>query len=186
MEADEALLEAWRAGDRRAGSELFHRHVGCLVRFFSSKLDRGIDDLVQRTLLKCTEVRDAVRESSSFRAYLLAIARTELLMHLRSSARDGVRFDPLTSSVADIATSPSRAVLGRERQRLIVDALRRIPVELQIALELHYWEGLSASELADVLDIPLGSVKTRLRRAKEHLRAELGPTRSRPDEPEGF
>lgn len=56
---------------------------------------------------------------------------------------------------------------------MIVDALRRIPVELQIALELHYWEGLSASEFADVLDIPLGTVKTRLRRAKQRLRAEL-------------
>jgi RNA polymerase sigma-70 factor (ECF subfamily) len=52
-------------------------------------------------------------------------------------------------------------------------ALRRIPLELQIVLELHYWEGLSTRELADAMEIPQGTVKSRLRRAREALEREL-------------
>jgi DNA-directed RNA polymerase specialized sigma24 family protein len=57
-------------------------------------------------------------------------------------------------------------------QKLLL-ALRRIPLDSQVALELHYWEAMTAAEIGEVLDVPLGTAKTRLRRAKQLLEAEL-------------
>ena len=57
----------------------------------------------------------------------------------------------------------------RRDQELLLQALRSIPVDLQIALELHYWEGMRGPELAAVLDIPEGTVRSRLRRGKQLL-----------------
>jgi RNA polymerase sigma-70 factor (ECF subfamily) len=76
-------------------------------------------------------------------------------------------------SLADLGTSPSAVVARRNDRALLLDALRRIPVQLQIALELHYWEDMSTAEIAAALEIPHGTAKSTLRRAREHLRRAL-------------
>ena len=68
MLSDEALLEAWREGDQSAGSELLQRYFKPLFNFFSTKVDHGIDDLIQRTLLACVGARDRIRDAPNFRA----------------------------------------------------------------------------------------------------------------------
>jgi RNA polymerase sigma-70 factor (ECF subfamily) len=166
-------LEAWRAGDRTAGRELFSRHAASVTRFFRNKIDGDADDLVQRTFLACVEARDRVRDGSSFRAYVLRIARNELFNHYAARQRQAARVDPLTRSILDLGASPSVMVAAGERDRALLGALRRLPLDLQTALELHYWEDLTTGELADVLAIPQGTVKTRLFRAREQLREIL-------------
>ncbi len=74
----------------------------------------------------------------------------------------------------DLGTSPSQLVARHKEHTLLLAALRRIPLELQITVELHYWEELTTSELSQVMDIPHGTVKSRLRRAREALCRELG------------
>ena len=173
MTGDAALLEAWRAGDAAAGQELFARHSASVMRFFRNKLDVDLEDLVQRTFLACVESRDRVRDGSSFRAYVLRIARNELVNHYAARQRAAARVDPLTTSILDLGASPSVMVASDERDRALLTALRRLPLDLQTALELHYWEELSTAELAEVLAIPQGTVKTRLFRAREQLRVTL-------------
>jgi RNA polymerase sigma factor (sigma-70 family) len=170
---DADLLEAWRAGDRTAGRELFMRHSGSVTRFFRNKLDGDIDDLVQRTFLACVEARDRLRDGSSFRAYVLRIARNELFNHYAARQRLAARVDPLTTSVLDLGASPSMMFATGERDRALLVALRRLPLDLQTALELHYWEDLTTGELADILGVPQGTVKTRLFRARERLREAM-------------
>ncbi|MEX1368607.1 MAG: sigma-70 family RNA polymerase sigma factor, partial [Nannocystaceae bacterium] len=75
--------------------------------------------------------------------------------------------------VADLDPSPSMIVAQRQEQQQVVDALRRLPLDYQIALELHYWERLSGSEMADVLDIPEGTVRNRLRQGKQLLAKKI-------------
>ncbi len=171
-EHDTELLEAWRRGDRAAGERLFDRHVASLLRFFRTKAGLQSEELVQRTFLACVRTRDRVRESASFRAYLFTIARNELFRHLgRSCAR---AFDPLTASIIDLRGSPSDELARDEQNVALLAALCKLPIELQIAVELHYWEELSISELAEVLGIPDGTVKTRLFRARNLLRTHMG------------
>lgn len=174
MKSDAELLDAWREGDTLAGNALLERHVDALVRFFESKVDEGVDDLVQRTMLACVLHRNRMRESASFRGFLFAVARNELYDHYKRIARERHAFDPSVSAVLDLAPSPSSAVAEGDARGAMVYALRRIPIELQIAVELHYWEDLTTNELADALGVPQGTVKSRLRRAKELLRERLG------------
>ena len=169
MRTDRELLVAWRDGDRDAGSELFERHFAELYRFFRNKADDGVDDLIQQTLLACLKGLDRFREDASFRTWIFAIARNELYDHWRARQRRDDVADIGEISVADLGTTPSQALARRREHQLLLTALRGIPLDLQVALELYYWEGLDGPELAEVLGVPEGTARSRLRRGKEAL-----------------
>jgi len=179
--ADDAeLLEQWRAGDRRAGEALFDRHFDAVARFFRNKVDHGIDDLIQRTFLACIETRDRFRGDSSFRTYIFAVAHNVLGKHYRSNRRHGDKIDFGVTSVHDIAPSPSMIVAQHREQRLLLQALRRIPLDLQVVLELYYWERLPAKQVAEVVGVPEGTARTRIRRAKQLLEQEMAKVAGNP------
>lgn len=173
MQADHELLQAWRQGDEAAGGALLSRHFASLYRFFRNKVGHSADDLIQVTMLAVVKSRDGFRGDCSFRAYLFVVARHELYRHLRRNARDKRDFDPGVSSIQDLRPSPSAIAGAKVEQSLLRDALRCIPVQLQVALELHYWEELTMVELAAALQAPLGTVKSRLRRGRQALEIEL-------------
>lgn len=173
MTSDFELLEAWRTGDSTAGNELFRRHFRSLARFFINKVDEDeVEDLIQRTLLACVESRDNFRRQSSFRTYLFAVARNELLMFFRR-ARGRKVVDLSSNSVIALGTSPSRAAVRAQEQRRLFDALRELTADQQTLLELHYWEGLQGPELAEVLGVDPTTVRTRLHRTRLALRSVL-------------
>lgn len=183
VSVDLELLAQWRAGDTRAGSHLLKRHFEALHRFFSSKTRGQAEDLIQQTFVACVEAKDDFRGESSFRAYLFGLARMQLYMYYRKNGRlNG--FDFTTTSVLDLQQSPTGVLMQRDEQRLLHQALLHVPVDQQIALELTYWEELSAPEVARVLGIPENTVYSRLRRAKEHLKKALEQLSDRPDERE--
>lgn len=173
--SDRELLDLWARGDRRAGNQLFQRHFDALFRFFRAKVPDGADDLIQRTFLRCVETHGKVRKPASFRYYLFGVARNVLLEYLEEKSRRQKREAPnfLTSSVEDVAPTPSSALARAREEQLILTALRRIPLELQIVLELYFWEELRARELAEVLEMPEGTIRTRLRRAKQLFEEEI-------------
>lgn len=173
MEDDFALLDAWRDGDLEAGSRLFDRHFDSIHRFLRHKVGDETDEVMQRTLLACVESRDRFRRASSFRTFLFGVARLELLSHYRRRRKFDAQLNFESKSFFDLNPSPSTVVAKHKEQQLLHEALRRLPVDLQIALELHYWEGMSATEIGLVLEIPAGTVKSRLRRAKALLRATM-------------
>jgi RNA polymerase sigma-70 factor (ECF subfamily) len=173
MATDVELLEAWRAGDRKAGSDLFERHFDSVCRFFANKLDRDVDDLVQRTFTACVEGKERFRGQSSFRTYLFGVAHNVLRSHLRKRKREGDRFEIGLSSVFDMGLNPTVLVAQRKEQALTLQALRRIPLDHQIVLELYYWEDMTAADLAEVLELPEGTVRGRIRRAKKLLEEQL-------------
>lgn len=168
---DNALLEAWRSGDRDAGDRLVSRHFDDIYRFFAHKVPDRASDLVQDTFVGLVEARERFRGDASVRTFLFAIARNVLLKHFESRHKDPVDFS--VSSIEDLAPSPSSLLRRKEAEAVLVYALRRIPIDLQIALELHYWEGLTGPALAVVLDLTEPAVRSRLRRGREKLHAEL-------------
>ncbi|HTE51909.1 MAG TPA: sigma-70 family RNA polymerase sigma factor [Kofleriaceae bacterium] len=180
MDADYELLDLWRSGDTNAGQELFGRHFDSVYGFFASKCDGEIDELVQTTFLACVRARDQFRKESSFRTYLFTIARHELYRYLRQRRRDGDRIDFASTSVAELATTPGSRLVRNEDHRRLLDALRRLPVEQQTLLELHYWEDLDISALAEVFAAPAGTIRTRLHRARRALRDRMEETAAAP------
>ncbi|MBX7078422.1 MAG: sigma-70 family RNA polymerase sigma factor [Nannocystaceae bacterium] len=173
MPVDDAeLLLRWRGGDAEAGRTLIERHAATLHRFFVNKLPEWVDELSQRTLLACVEARERIDPARSFRAYLLGIARFQLLRALREHYRD-VAGVPEQWSAAQLVPSPTAAVADDERRALLLRALRHLSIDTQIALELHYWEDLGVAEIATVMGEPEGTVKSRLARGRATLRQVL-------------
>ncbi len=173
-QSDLALLDAWRGGDRRAGSALFLRHYTLVNRFFRSKANAAdVADLIQSTFVACIEAKDRYEGTGAFKSYLLGIAFRRLCRHYRSAQRFAARVDFASVSACDLAPSPSQLVAARQEQRLILAALRRIPLAHQVLLELIFWEDFTAADAAAVLEIPLGTAKSRIRRAQQLLREQL-------------
>jgi len=168
--SDFELLEGWREGDEACGRALFGRYFDSIYRFFRNKVDDAAEDLTQQTFMGLTQGKDRFRGDSSFRTYLFMIARKRLYTYLRRAQRDGEATVWGESSIADMGlSSPSRVVARHQEQRLLLRALRRLPVEMQVALELFYWEELTVTEIATVLETPVGTVKSRLQRARARL-----------------
>lgn len=168
---DLELLDAWRSNDARAGQELVTRYWSAISRFFRAKVGDDGADLISQTFLACVEGKDRIA-GENVRAYLFSIARRRLADHFRSRAR-APAFDPALSSLADLAPGPATELDRQQRAELLAAGLARIPLDDQIALELAYVEGLSTRELAAVLDIPENTVRSRLSRARDKLRARL-------------
>jgi RNA polymerase sigma factor (sigma-70 family) len=180
MSGDDELLRGWRAGDPAAGAQLIERHLEAVHRFFSNKVGHAGDDLVQKTFLACVESIESYEGRGTFRSYLFAIARNVLFRHYRD---EHYGFDPLTLSAATVIVdepSPADRVADREEQRLLLRALRSLPLDLQVLLELAYWEGLADVELAAVVDVPAGTIKSRLRKARLLLEERLAKMASSP------
>lgn len=168
---DAALLAAWSNGDAGAGNRLLGRYFERLLVFFGPRAERDVEDLVQRTMLSCVRAHASVQKASSFRAFLFTTAKHELVDHYRRRASALPIAEP--DDVVCERTTPSQFAIGREQRRTLARALQTLDVELQMIVALHYWEGMTNAELAETLEIPLGTVKSRLRRAKEALHERL-------------
>ena len=172
MSDDAALLGAWKAGDKVAGERLVTRHYPAIARFFETKVWVDAEDLAQRTFLRAYEGQWGGH--GSVRSWLFGIARNVLLEQLRARTRDGRDSPDFHShSIADLQPGVATQAARREDQRLLLRALQTLPVETQVLLELFYWEELSVPELAVALDVAEGTVKSRLHRARGHLRDVL-------------
>jgi RNA polymerase sigma factor (sigma-70 family) len=169
--SDAELLAQWGQGSREAGNVLIERYFALVHRFFHSKVGPELDDLIQQTFLGAIEARARYEQRSSFVTFLLGIARHQLYTHYSRRKRRGCHL--AVSSMRDLGTSPSGAVARGEDQQLLAAALQAVPLHAQVLLELVYWEGLTAPEAAEVLEIPINTVYSRLARARDALRAQL-------------
>ena len=180
--SDAALLEAWRDGDADAGEALFARHYRSLKRFFRNKVgpDR-LADLIQETFVASVESRDRIADGSRFRAYLLRIAYHVFCAHVRGLYRRGPDVDLDELSVADMGTSATSVVARAQEQRLLLEGLRAISINYQVVLELHYWEELTTREMAEILGVPPGTIRSRLQRARDALEAAMASIARSPE-----
>jgi RNA polymerase sigma factor (sigma-70 family) len=179
--SDFELLEAWRGGDKAAGNQLFDRYFDPVHRFFRNKVTEGAEDLVQQTFLALVQSRDHFRGESSFRTYLFTAARSKLYTYLDRRRREGDRIDYGVTSCEDLGVSPSRVIARDDDERLLLHALRRLPVDLQVALELFYFEQMRGPALAEALGVPEGTVRSRIRRGRALLREHLEAVMQSPD-----
>lgn len=178
MDPDGELLEAWRDGDRRAGAQLLDRRAREITWFFRNKVfdESDVPDLVSQTFLGCVTARDRFAGRTSFRRFVYSIAHNVLREYLRTKAkRKREQLDFAQVCVRDMNPhSLSSMEMHRRELRAFVEGLRRVVVDHQVVLELKYFEGLTGREIAELLGLPEGTVKTRLRRGLEHLREQVG------------
>lgn len=183
---DLALLQAWRGGDEGAGSTLLGQYFQPLRRFFVNKVGPDdLEDLIQQTMLGCVRGSERFRGDARFRTYLFTIARRTLAFHHRSKRNKDGRNDELdldAVSVRELVRGPSSIVAKNRRHQLMIDALRAIPLDDQIMLELYYWEPMTAPEIAQAYGMGVPAVRGRLKRAKEAFEVALARLSTGEDE----
>ena len=173
---DFELLERWRGGDRGAGNALVTKYFDAVRRYFVNAVsDDERKDLTNETFRRLMDAMERFDGRSSVRTFLYRIASNVLNDHLRRRYRRSDRgFDPLTHTVEDVeGATPSQAVEKLQRYRQLVALLRALPVELKQLMELFYWHGCTASELAEIYEIEPTTVRTRLHAARERIKKGL-------------
>lgn len=167
----ELILRARGSDDRAAFGELVRRHQSA-VRHFLRHLTRHdaalADDLAQETFLQAYRGLARFRAEANFSTWLLGIAHNHW-RNARRRQRDEVVWDETTEGGPSIEAGARASDLRHD----LALALRRLSADEQLAIHLSYRQGLSHSEIATLLDWPLGTVKTHLARSKETLRHHL-------------
>jgi RNA polymerase sigma-70 factor (ECF subfamily) len=170
---DDELVSRWRDGDDQAANAVVERYYDAIWRFFEIKVPRAAADLTQATFASAIEGRRQFRGEGSLRAYFFGIARHHLLHHLRDGSRADRLFSFGDADGASSLTSASRIVARAQEQRLLLRALAELGDEHRMVLQLFYWEGLKNREIAQVLEVPVSTVTSRLMRAREQLRRAI-------------
>jgi RNA polymerase sigma-70 factor (ECF subfamily) len=181
VDPDRELVEAAAAGSREAFDELVRRHQAAmltLARVLTGGRDDA-DDLAQEVFVRVWRNLRGFRGESTFRTWLHRVAinvirtsqakqgRLRRLFATRPRAEDEEPFDP------PAAGEPVDATLAR---RQIIDrALRSLPDDLRVPVTLRDLQGLEYKEIAAVLDVPIGTVESRIFRARQRLRPMLEP-----------
>lgn len=183
MDPELTLLESWREGDGKAGDRLLLKYHAMVWRTVATKVDpHCVEDLVQKIILAILERRDAISSDLKFKSYAMAVTRNVIANFYRERERKPVDLvGVLDSSVRDLGMGASSFVLAREEERLLLEALRNLPMDDQFVLELHYWEHMTGPELGAVFNCLEPTMRSRLRRAKARLQAQLAElSRSHP------
>ena len=172
-DSDLALLDRWVAGDTTAGNALFKQYFAQLYRFFDNKTEGDIDDLVQETFVACLKSRDTFQRQSSFRTYLFAIARYVLLAYWRkrTTGKASVPVDEV--SIASLSTSVGTRLANETERARLLDALRMLPIDQQVLLEMYYWQDFDRDQLAEIFDVETATIGSRLFRARKQLMEKL-------------
>jgi RNA polymerase sigma-70 factor (ECF subfamily) len=169
--SETALLARWRAGDRDAGSELLRRYIPVLTTFFRRRTNRNVEDFVQRTLVVCLDAVGNFEGRSSFKSFLLGIARNQFLKGLAGNNRPTEEPTTLTTFPED---SPSQLLASKQELEVLLDALTTVGTPFRDVLRMFYWEGMAIEEIAVALAISPGTVKSRLGRGRAMLKERIG------------
>lgn len=181
---DAELLTRWRRGETHAAGALMERNFPRIKAFFARKVsDRElIQELTQRTFMRCLDKLSAFEQRSSFSSFIFGIARNILLEHYREQ-RMSERHTPIEDTpIVNLDPTPFSVVERNSERKLIIHILRRLPLDLQIIVELYFFEQLSARQVAEVLGLPEGTVRGRIRSCRERIEQHVHDLAESPEQ----
>ncbi len=178
MDAEDSLVRRSLDGDHLAFARLIGMHQQIAHRVATGMMGSGgdADDVVQDACVKAFTRLDQFDPHRSFRAWLLAIVANEARNRHRASARYGAM--TLRGAVRDDAqaepwTDPAAAQALAESRQVLATAVASLPMRDREVVALRYFAELTEAETAQALECPLGTVKSRLSRALDRLRAVM-------------
>ncbi|BAU58317.1 RNA polymerase sigma factor RpoE [Halorhodospira halochloris] len=184
-EADRELVKRAQAGDKQAYDVLVLRYQQKLVKLIGRYVrdPQEAQDVGQEAFIKAYRALDSFRGDSSFYTWLYRIGVNTAKNHLVAQnrrppdsdvdAEDAERFD--IDTVLRDQDTPEAEVAREEIERAVVGAIEALPEELQTAITLRELEGLSYQEISQVMDCPVGTVRSRIFRAREAIDKRLRP-----------
>ncbi|MDR1227625.1 MAG: RNA polymerase sigma factor RpoE [Azoarcus sp.] len=185
-EIDQQLVERVQSGDKQAFGLLVSKYQRKLYRLLA-RLVRDpaeVEDLAQETFIKAYRALGAFRGESAFYTWLYRIGINTAKNYLAAQGRrmtaltgmDAVEMEGLESGerLRDFDT-PERQLMTRQIAQTVDEAMAGLPDELREAITLRELEGLSYEDIANVMDCPIGTVRSRIFRAREAIAARLRP-----------
>lgn len=183
--ADQVLVEQVQAGDKPAFDLLVRKYqykIGNLIaRYVYDQSE--IEDIVQEVFIKAYRAIGRFRGDSAFYTWLYRIAINTAKNYLVSQGRRPPGTDieasdaettELGKQLREIAT-PEANILSNELAQTVTRALQDLPHDLRMAITLRELDGLSYDDIATVMDCPIGTVRSRIFRAREAIDKELRP-----------
>jgi RNA polymerase sigma-70 factor, ECF subfamily len=186
VDADRGLVDAAAAGSREAFDELVLRYQGPVLNLVRAMTagDGDAEDLAQEAFVRAWRSIASFRSDSTFRTWVFGIAINVVRTHRGKRARlrrlfwsppvEESRIDPLDRASADDGIEAPLAM------REVIDrALATLPEDMRAAVVLRDVQGLDYREIAATLDLPIGTVESRIFRARQRLRPLLEPLRKK-------
>ena len=190
-DGDDKLVKRAKKGDSRAFDLLVLKYQGRVAQLVSRYVNNTaeVEDVTQEAFIKAYRALPKFRGDSAFYTWLYRIAANAAKNHLVALSRR-----PTTDLALDDSESyevpgrlkdnesPDEVIMGQQLEAVISQAIDALPLELKAALTLREFEGLSYDEIAEVLECPIGTVRSRIFRAREaidqkvasQMRGELG------------
>ena len=192
-EIDQALIERVQAGDKQAFDLLVKKYQQRILALVSRMLNDSheVQDVAQEAFVKAYRALPRFRGDSAFYTWLYRIAINTAKNHLVAKGRrppeSGVEVEDAEymeggNKLRDI-NSPERFLLRDELQATVHDALDKLPEDLRSAISLREFEGLSYEEIAEVMDCPVGTVRSRIFRARAAIDKQIKPLLESTDQP---
>lgn len=193
-EVDQQLVERAQAGDKRAFELLVIKYQRKVERLLSRIVrDAGeVEDVAQESFIKAYRALAGFRGDSAFYTWLYRIAVNTAKNYLISQGRraptstdfdaeEAEGFEDATG-LRDIAT-PDAELMSKQIGQIVNKTIEALPDELRTAITLREIDGMSYEEIAQIMDCPIGTVRSRIFRAREavaeQLRPQLGTTKDR-------
>ena len=185
MNIDQQLVERVQRGDKNAFNLLVskyqHKMANLVSRYVSDQGD--VADVVQEAFIKAYRALPEFRGESAFYTWLFRIAVNTAKNYLTAQGRRPPELDVECSdaeqqdgaeAMHELA-SPESLVLSDEIHRMVMATLESLPEDLRTAITLREIEGLSYEEIAEIMGCPVGTVRSRIFRAREAIDKELQP-----------
>lgn len=180
------LLARSRAGDKAAFGALAERYssfaIGVAYRMTGNS--QLAEDLAQEAFIKAWRKLPQFRGDCSFKVWLGRIVTNTTLDYLRRQNPEQP-LDEAALSAPPAEEAPLRHLEQEEMRQLVRQAVLSLPAQCRIALILREYEGLSYREISETLDIPMGTVMSRLHYARQLLREKLAPLLELPEHTDG-
>ena len=177
-DGDDKLVKRAKKGDSRAFDLLVLKYQGRVTQLVSRYLNNAaeVEDVTQEAFIKTYRALPNFRGDSAFYTWLYRIAANAAKNHLVALGRRSTSYMALDDlEVFDVPgrlkdhESPDEVIMGQQLEMLISRTIEELPVELRAALTLREFEGLSYEGIADVLECPIGTVRSRIFRAREAI-----------------
>ena len=172
---DRELVYAARAGESVAFDSLFYRYRDGIYRLglAITKDPSAAEEIVVDTFARAHRAIERLEPDDTLRPWLYRVA---VNLSYNRRPRKGVTFSSLDEGTYDLAAegeSPSEAAERTERRRVVLECVDRLGPKHRIVVVLHYLNGLNLAEIAEIVEVPIGTVKSRLHYALRKLRVQL-------------
>lgn len=185
QETDQQLVARVQQGDKRAFDLLVlkyqHKIVAIISRFVKDSSE--VHDVAQEAFIKAYRALGNFRGDSAFYTWIYRIAINTAKNHLVSRGRrppasdvdvEDAEFYSGADGLRDI-TTPESVLMRDELEQVVYKAIRDLPEDLRTAVTLREMEGLSYEEIAEIMDCPVGTVRSRIFRAREAIDKQVSP-----------